>query len=249
MPVMTAAMIARLRDRKITTLLHPGFLLPEDCVFEPPCSIKWLQIPYAFRMGAFSYGVSGYYFACSIGRYTSIGEDVQIGRHGHPTDWASTSPFFYESADQVLDVEIGRPMLVDPTTFLEGSAPRLVRQTIIGNDVWIGHGAFISAGVTIGDGAIVGAQSVVTRDVPAYAIVAGAPARHIRYRFAGDVVERMLRLRWWRFAFWDLAGAQVSRPDDFLSRVEDLVAGGLREYRPALVGVSDVAGDGPDGIA
>jgi len=70
-------------------------------------------------------------------------------------------------------------------------------RTRIGNDVWIGAGAYVKAGVTIGDGAVVGMASVVTRDVPAYAIVAGNPARIIRMRFAEDVVHALLDMQWW----------------------------------------------------
>ena len=68
---------------------------------------------------------------------------------------------------------------------------------VIGNDVWIGFEAVILSGVTIGDGAIIGARSVVTRDVPPYAIVGGAPARLIRPRFPEETVEALLRIRWW----------------------------------------------------
>lgn len=68
---------------------------------------------------------------------------------------------------------------------------------VIGNDVWIGYDAVIRAGVTIGDGAIVGARAVVTRDVEPYSIVGGVPAREIRKRFAPDVIQRLLELRWW----------------------------------------------------
>lgn len=67
----------------------------------------------------------------------------------------------------------------------------------VGNDVWLGYRSVILAGVTIGDGAIVGAYSVVTKDVPPYAIVAGNPARVIRRRFSDEEIERLLELRWW----------------------------------------------------
>jgi virginiamycin A acetyltransferase len=69
--------------------------------------------------------------------------------------------------------------------------------TVIGNDVWIGYNAVIMPGVKIADGAIIGAKSVVTSDVPPYAIVAGNPARLIRKRFDDDVIEFLLRLKWW----------------------------------------------------
>ena len=71
---------------------------------------------------------------------------------------------------------------------------------VIGNDVWIGFEAAILSGVTIGDGAIVGARSVVTRDVPPYTIVGGTPARPIRRRFDGETIAALKRIRWWDWA-------------------------------------------------
>ncbi len=68
---------------------------------------------------------------------------------------------------------------------------------VIGNDVWLGYRAVILAGVTVGDGAIVGAYSVVIKDVPPYSIVAGNPARVIRQRFSDAEIARLLELRWW----------------------------------------------------
>ena len=67
----------------------------------------------------------------------------------------------------------------------------------IGNDVWIGSDAAILPGVTIGDGAIIGARSVVTKDVPAYTIVAGNPAKQIKQRFSPEIIENLLNIKWW----------------------------------------------------
>lgn len=71
--------------------------------------------------------------------------------------------------------------------------------TIIGNDVWIGYRAAIMPGVTIGDGAIIGAYSVVTNDVPPYAIVGGNPAKLIRRRFTEAEIAQLLDLQWWNW--------------------------------------------------
>src|SRR5262249_58694753 len=68
---------------------------------------------------------------------------------------------------------------------------------VIGNDVWIGHGAIVLPGRAIGDGAVVAAGAVVTKDVPAYAVVAGNPARPIRERFAPAIAARLQALAWW----------------------------------------------------
>lgn len=85
---------------------------------------------------------------------------------------------------------------------------------IIGNDVWIGYEAVIMAGVTIGDGAINGTRAVVTKDVPPYTIVGGVPAKPIRKRFSDDVIERLLKLKW-----WDLP------PEEILPKIKDIQSG------------------------
>ena len=70
---------------------------------------------------------------------------------------------------------------------------------IIGNDVWIGYDAVIMAGVKIGDGAIIGTRAIVTKDVEAYSIVGGVPAKEIRKRFTPDIIEKLQNLQWWNW--------------------------------------------------
>ena len=80
---------------------------------------------------------------------------------------------------------------------MEGRAYPNKGNTVVGSDVWIGYGATIMPGVTVGDGAIIATKSVVTSDVPPYAIVGGNPARVIRMRFSEERIEELLELRWW----------------------------------------------------
>ena len=88
---------------------------------------------------------------------------------------------------------------------------------IVGNDVWIGFRSIILSGVTIGDGAVIYAGSVVTKDIPPYAIVAGVPAKIIRYRFDAKTIERLARVAW-----WDWPDEVIkSRLDDFLISGEE----------------------------
>ena len=112
-----------------------------------------------------------------IGRYCSLADDIEflLGGNHHP-EWVSTFPH-HASTDEVTgrgDIEIG-------------------------NNVWIGRGAVIFSGVRIGDGAIVGARSVITKDVDPFMIVAGVPARPIRLRFDEHMVERLRKIEWWNW--------------------------------------------------
>jgi len=117
-----------------------------------------------------------------IGAYTSIAEQVEIFLGGHHrSDWVTTYPF---------------PAMIDEAAAISGYAFSR-GDVVIGSDVWLCTGALILSGVTVGDGAVVAAGAVVSRDVAPYSIVAGNPARHVRWRFPGPVREALLAARWW----------------------------------------------------
>ena len=148
-----------------------------------------------YSIGDFSYGgplnVENWRAAATlkIGKFCSIGPDVTVFLVGeHRTDWATTYPFYLPPFSEAFE------------RFYGGRSVTKGNVTI-GNDVWIGQGATILSGVKIGDGAVVGACSVVTRDVPPYAIVAGNPSRLIRMRFDQETVDSLLKIKWWD---WDL---------------------------------------------
>ncbi|SMX46919.1 CatB-related O-acetyltransferase [Actibacterium lipolyticum] len=194
--------------------------LPKNTRLEAPSGLKWTQYEHSIHLGAFSYQVSGYCFAARIGRYCSFGEDVQIGRQDHPLTWASTSPAFYLH-DRLFNLDHGFEGSKEYHDHKVKSAEPATKAkiTTIGNDVWIGHGALVKAGVTIGDGAIVAAHAVVARDVPPYAVVAGNPAVIKKFRVPPTLISPLLRGRWWRFAPWQLAHLDPSKLQEFVAGV------------------------------
>lgn len=199
--------------------------LPRRTRLEVPCSLKWTQYEQALTLGAFSYQVSGYACAVEVGRYCSFGEGVQIGRQDHPMDWASTSPALY-LGDRLFALGDGWRDAAGyrQVPAVAARAPTRTKHTTIGNDVWIGHGAFVKAGVTIGDGAVIAACAVVTKDVPPFAVVAGNPAVIKKWRLPAGLISPMLRARWWRFAPWQLGHLDPSQPEAFVKGVFALEA-------------------------
>lgn len=120
-----------------------------------------------------------------IGKFCQIGAGVEFVMNGanHQMNAVSTYPFYiFGSWDQSAPSKEDLPFKGD---------------TVVGNDVWIGQNSTILPGVHIGDGAIIGLNSVVTRDVPPYTIVAGNPAKTVRKRFDDELIDLLLKLKWW----------------------------------------------------
>jgi virginiamycin A acetyltransferase len=137
------------------------------------------------QVGMYSYG-SCFIFrniapGTEIGRYCSFADGVTIFNGNHPLENKSMHPFFYNPRCKYVTKDmIARTRL------------------IIGNDVWIGHNAIILPSVkAIGDGAVIGAGSVVTKDVLPFAVVTGNPAKIIKYRFSEDKMREIMKSAWW----------------------------------------------------
>lgn len=232
--------ISQLRSKGIESLKRPtgSVKLPKNTKIEAPASLKWTTYEHSLRLGAFSYQVSGNAFAARIGRYCSFGEEVQIGRQNHPMSWMSTSPVFYLQ-DRVFDLDGGFEGAKEYHEFKHVHSEPATRPkvTTIGNDVWIGHRAYIAAGVTIGDGAIVGAEAVVTKDVPAYAVVAGNPAVIKKFRLPEQWISPMLRTRWWRFAPWQLTHIEMNSYQNVITEIAKMKE--EPEFEPSVLDLTD----------
>lgn len=123
-----------------------------------------------------------------IGKFCSIAGDTRIGMGRHTLEKLSTSPIFTEASNATRHSWVSTS-IVNP-----------FKRVVVGNDVWIGERAMILGGRCIGNGAVIGAGAVVTKDVPAYSIVAGVPAKVIRYRFSQDVIDRLQASKWWELS-------------------------------------------------
>jgi acetyltransferase-like isoleucine patch superfamily enzyme len=124
---------------------------------------------------------------CEIGKYCSIGTDVKLGMGKHPTNMVSTHPTFYAN---------NKPY----STYADDMYFNEYTNIVIGNDVWIGSNVIILGEVSISNGAIIAAGSIVTKDIPPYAIAGGIPAKIIKYRFSEDIIDELQKIQWWNFS-------------------------------------------------
>ena len=184
------------------------------CSFEKPSKLNAQSSAVNATMGRYSYcGYGSKLFNCKIGRFCSVSDNVCIGLASHPMEWVSTSPAFHFGRGSIPKDLAAHNYQSDPPL------------TVIGNDVWIGQGALIKPGITIGDGAVIAMGSVVTKDVPPYAVVGGNPAKIIKMRFSEELIQRLLASKWWDLPPEKLKeyAPDIQDPERFLERIEKLL--------------------------
>lgn len=131
--------------------------------------------------GCFDLGFNVGERSVKVGKYCSLGQNIRCFGANHPMEHAVMSAYFYNAAWS------GLPVKDVPRSSLE-----------IGHDVWIGYGTIITSKCTkIGNGAAIGAGSIITKDVPAYSITVGSPAKVLKYRFDQETIDLLERSEWW----------------------------------------------------
>jgi phosphonate metabolism protein (transferase hexapeptide repeat family) len=184
----------------------------QDAKLGAYCEVGARTILQEVTMDDYSYVVNDAQITYTgIGKFCSIAAMTRINPGNHPMHRAAQAHFTYR-ASAYFEGES------DDAEFFEWRRGKRVR---IGHDVWIGHGAVVLPGRSVGTGAVVAAGSIVTKEVPAYTIVAGNPARIIKRRFPEAVTNRLVQLAWWD---WDHEALRRALPDFRKLAVEDFLA-------------------------
>ena len=181
----------------VTPLVDPTALL-KDVTLGAYTEVGARTTLQEVTLGDYSYVVNDSDIAyTAIGKFTSIAAMTRINPGNHPMARASQSHFTYRTSAYFDGAQ-------DEAEFF---AWRRSFHVSIGHDVWIGHGAIVLPGRSIGNGAVVGAGAVVTKDIPAYSIAVGNPARVLRPRFAPGIAARLEALAWWDWPHNELHAA------------------------------------------
>src|SRR6202165_3679643 len=207
-----------------------GKMLSVEPTIDPAASVRESQLGAYTEVGArtilldvtigdYSYAVNDAQITyTTIGKFCSIAAMTRINPGNHPMHRASQAHFTYRASAYF-------PGETDEAEFFEWRRGSHVH---IGHDVWIGHGAIVLQGRSVGTGAVVAAGAIVTKGVPAYAIVAGNPARMIKRRFPEAITNRLAGLAWWD---WEHENLRNALPDFRKLAVEDF----LEKYEPAAI--------------
>lgn len=165
--------------------IYKIFLVSRKNQFDNSDLIFILARYHNIKIGSHSYGgcfnLDNISPGTIIGKFCSFGNNAVIISNDHLKSAITTHPFLFKPSFGLINHDVRRE-----------------HQITIGNDVWIGYNVTILPSVsTIGDGAIVAAGSIVTKDIPPFAVVAGVPAKIIKFRFSNDTINHLLNIRWW----------------------------------------------------
>lgn len=175
------------------------------------------------KIGKYSYGplCRNHPYVESIGAFSSFahGTDVVVN---HPVEYITTHPMIYQGAEfeQFLEFSLWKNM----PYYFDGVQPRRdkikpLKRIKIGSDVWLGQNVIITNYANIGNGVIAGAGSVITKDVPDYAVVAGVPAKIMRFRYSPEEIECLNRIAWWDWSDDEIR----ERYDDFYLPIHEFI--------------------------
>lgn len=185
--------------------IKKGSYVNSKCIFEGENSIAENSKISNCYLGKYTYiGNRCLFRDTKFGKYYSVGNDIKIVLGDHPTYFISTFPKIYEASP----------------SFSHSDKKKYILN--IENDVWIGDNALLFPNITIHTGAIIGAGALVNKDVPPYAVVAGVPARIIKFRFDEQTIKTLLKSKWWEHSLEDLKNFSnyFDNPEEFCQKFE-----------------------------
>jgi len=200
----------------MTKLHAPQAIIGKKAILEHPVRVfAFAGVQSGAHIGRYSYVNRNSFVGKSVrmGRYCSLARSVDIGAENHRLDLLSIHPFQHSTHhfDAVENYDAFPRTLSSPLPLTE-----------IGHDVWVGSSSVVVSGVTIGTGAVVGANSFVNKDVPPYAIVAGSPARVIRYRFDPETIQALLESHWWDLLPEEMSGVDFDQVKTALKQIKEI---------------------------
>lgn len=205
----------------------PWLVVGKSYAFDAPVltekySGHWAPGRFA-SLGAFTYTRSSFPSSVIVGRYCALASGISVMGTTHPMYRLSCCGFDYSKS-----APFGQFLADHPSSFTPTAMPREINRMAITieDDVWIGDDVLLARKVHIGQGAVIAARSIVTKDVPPYAIVAGSPATIRKYRFPPTMVERLLASEWTDYAFTDFGEMDTTNPTVFLEQFEAAKAAG-----------------------
>lgn len=203
------------KNLKANAILEKNVILSKDTVLEGNNRIAENTRVINSHLGVGTYIGQNSDLSCSkMGNYTCIGSRVIVIRGTHPMGLVSMHPAFY-SVNKQAGFSYVNEQKVEEFTFADLENKYAV---IVGNDVWIGADVRIIEGVSIGDGAVVMAGSIVTEDVPPYAVVGGVPAKIVKYRFQEEIITELLEVKW-----WNKGDEWIKNNADYFDNVESFI--------------------------